>query len=427
VLAPVLSAHARSLGADWSITTADQGYRLAGTFVLSSVTGDSGAIARLQRSSARYFQRPDADYVTLDPSATTLTGTTASLAIQKVNGKHWLWTAGTDVRSPGFELNDAGSMSSADLISSYGELRYRENQPHGLLRRWTTYFTPSLTWNLGGTPIGSSYYLDFEPTWKNWWRSWFTFVVSPRTQSATLTRGGPLAQQAGAWAGIAQLANSASSKLRWNGRIYYGQNEEGHPTYRLSGGLSVRPGPQWELSVTPNYLRTTPVRQYIATFDGGPAATFGKTYVFAAVDRSEFIAETRLTYLFTPDLSLEFYAQPFASSGRYFDFGELPRAGAYGLTPIDGGHAVRDGDVTRVTYGADTRTVRDFNVRSFRSNAVLRWEWRPGSTLFVVWQQDRSGDRDDISHVGVRSLFETLDTPGDNFLAIKLTYWLPLH
>jgi hypothetical protein len=66
-------------------------------------------------------------------------------------------------------------------------------------------------------------------------------------------------------------------------------------------------------------------------------------------------------------------------------------------------------------------------VRSFRSNAVLRWEWRPGSTLFVVWQQDRSGDRDDIAHVGVRSLLETLDAPGDNFLAVKLTYWLPLH
>jgi hypothetical protein len=295
-----------------------------------------------------------------------------------------------------------------------------------VLRRWTAYFTPSQTWTWGGTRTGSAYYLDFEPTWKNWWRSWFTLLVSPRAQSATLTRGGPLAQQAMSWAGIAQLANSSSSKLRWNGRIYYGQNEEGHPTYRLSGGLSVRPGPQWELSVTPNYLRTTPVRQYIATFDGGPAETFGKAYVFAAVDRSEFIAETRLTYLFTPDLSLELYAQPFASSGRYFDFGELPRAGAYHLRPL-GDHAAREGNLTRVTYGDDTREVSDFNVRSFRSNTVLRWEWRPGSTLFVVWQQDRSGERDTISHVGIPSLLETLDTPGDNFLAIKLTYWLPLH
>jgi hypothetical protein len=151
--------------------------------------------------------------------------------------------------------------------------------------------------------------------------------------------------------------------------------------------------------------------------------------VFASVDRSEFIADVRLTYLFTPDLSLELYAQPFASSGRYYAFGELPAAGAYRLTPLDGDttRVARHGSETLVRHGTDTRTVSDFNVRSFRSNAVMRWEWRPGSTLFVVWQQDRSGERGRIDHVGVGSLLETLDTPGDNFLAIKLTWWLPLH
>jgi hypothetical protein len=245
----------------------------------------------------------------------------------------------------------------------------------------------------------------------------------------TLTRGGPRAQAPASWAAIAQLANSAAAKLRWNGRVYYGQNEEGSPTYRLSGGISVRPGPQWQLSINPNYLRTIPVRQYVATFNGGPAETFGKTYVFAAVDRSELFADVRLTYLFTPDLSLELYAQPFASSGRYHDFGELPYAGAYRLRMLEGDttRVVRHGSETLVRYADQSRTVSDFNVRSFRSNAVMRWEWRPGSTLFVVWQQDRSGERDRIGLVGPRSLVETLDAPGDNVLAVKLTYWLPLH
>jgi Domain of unknown function (DUF5916)/Carbohydrate family 9 binding domain-like len=428
-LAARLNRDAVTGAVDWDLRLGGGDYEVSGALGFSHQAGDSLSILRLQRSSARYFQRPDADYVTLDPSRTTLSGTTASLAAQKVNGKHWLWTVAADARSPGFELNDAGSMSSADYLTAYGELRYRENQPRGLLRRWTAYLTPQATWNWGGTNIGSSYYIDFEPTWKNYWRSWFTVFVSPRAQSATLTRGGPLAAAPLSWAGIAQVANSAASKLRWNARVYYGENEEGNPTYRLSGGLSVRPGPRWQLSVNPNYLRTTPVRQYIATFDGGPAETFGKTYVFSAVDRSEFIADLRLTYLFTPDLSLELYAQPFASSGRYYQFGELPAAGSFTLRPLDGDtmRVVRHGNETLVRYGDQSRTVSDFNVRSFRSNAVMRWEWRPGSTLFVVWQQDRSGDRDSISHVGLRSLVETLDTPGDNFLAIKLTYWLPLH
>ncbi|MFL5382223.1 MAG: DUF5916 domain-containing protein [Longimicrobiaceae bacterium] len=428
-LAARLNRDALTGAADWNLRLGGGTYELSGALGFSHQAGDSLAILRLQRSSARYFQRPDADYVTLDPSRTTLTGTTASLAMQKVNGKHWLWTVGADARSPGFELNDAGSLSNADYVNAYGELRYRENKPGGPFRRWTAYLTPSATWNRGGTRVGGTHYIDFEPTWKNYWRSWFTFFVTPRALSPIATRGGPPAGALASWAGIAQVANSAAAKLRWNARVYYGENEEGNPTYRLSGGLSVRPGPQWQLSVTPNYLRTTPVRQYVATFDGGPAETFGKTYVFAAVDRSEFITDLRLTWLFTPDLSLELYAQPFASSGRYYQFGELPAAGAYRLRSLDGDttRVARHGDETVVRYGTQSRTVSDFNVRSFRSNAVLRWEWRPGSTLFVVWQQDRSGERDSIAHVGVRSLVETLDTAGNNYLAVKLTYWLPLH
>ncbi|HVG44552.1 MAG TPA: DUF5916 domain-containing protein [Longimicrobium sp.] len=414
---------------DWALRLGGGTYEVSGALGFSHQAGDSLSILRLQRSSARYFQRPDADYVTLDPSRTSLSGTTASLAAQKLNGKHWLWTVAADARTPGFDLNDAGSLSNADYVNVYGELRYRENQPRGPFRRWTAYVTPSVTWNFGGRRVGGTHYIDFEPTWKNYWRSWFTFFVTPRALSPIATRGGPVAGAPGSWAGIAQVANSAASKLRWNARVYYGENDEGTATYRLSGGVSVRPGPRWQLSVTPNYLRTTPVRQYIATFDGGPAETFGKTYVFSAVDRSEFITDLRLTYLFTPDLSLELYAQPFASSGRYFRFGELPAAGSYTLRPLDGDttRVVRNGNETVVRYGDQSRTVSDFNVRSFRSNAVMRWEWRPGSTLFVVWQQDRSGERDSIAHVGTRSLLETLDAPGDNFLAIKLTYWLPLH
>jgi hypothetical protein len=428
-LAARLDRDAVTGAVDWDVRLGGGTYEVSGALGFSRQAGDSLSILRLQRSSARYFQRPDADYVTLDPSRTALSGATASLAAQKVNGAHWLWTVGAEARSPGFELNDAGSQGSADYTSAFAELRYRETKPRGPFRRWAAYVTPSSTWTWGGTHTGGEYYLDFEPTWKNYWRSWHTAFYTPRTQSSTLTRGGPLAQQPATWAVINQLANSASARLRWNGRVYYGENELGTATYRLSGGVTVRAATQWQLSITPNYLRTTPVRQYVATFEGGPAATFGRTYVFAAVDRSELITDLRLTYLFKPDLSLELYAQPFASSGRYHSFGELPAAGAFRLTPLDGDttRVARHGSETTVRLGAQSRTVADFNVRSFRSNAVVRWEWRPGSTLYVVWQQDRSGDRDEIAHVGAGSLLETLETAGNNFLAIKMTYWLPIH
>ncbi|HEU4556746.1 MAG TPA: DUF5916 domain-containing protein, partial [Longimicrobium sp.] len=335
-LAQRLNRNAFSGAADWNLRLGQGTYEVTGSVGFSHQAGDSLAILRLQRSSTRYLQRPDADYVTYDPSRTTFSGYTASLAASKISGKHWLWTVGGDMRSPGFDLNDAGAQSFADYRYVYGELRYRDTKPRGLLRRWDAYITPAAQWNGGGAFTDGELWFDWEATWKNFWRSTFSFLKEPRTQSPTLTRGGPLAGAPSAWAGIVSLQNSTSSKLRWRGRVYYGENEEGRPTYRLSGGVSVRPGTRWQLSVDPNYLRTTPVRQYIATFDGGPAETFGKTYIFSAVERSEFFADVRLNYLFTPDLSLEFWAQPFASSGRYFNFGELPAAGSHDLRRLDG-------------------------------------------------------------------------------------------
>ncbi|HET7233611.1 MAG TPA: DUF5916 domain-containing protein [Longimicrobium sp.] len=427
-LATRLDRDALTGAADWDLRLGGGTYEVTGALGFSHQAGDSLAILRLQRSAARYLQRPDADYVTYDPSRTTFSGYTASLAAQKISGRHWLWTVAADMRSAGFELNDAGAQSVADYRQVYGELRYRETTPRGPLRRWAAYVTPIAVWNGGGVMTGPELWLDWEATLKNFWRTTFTAFRTFPAQSQTLTRGGPLAAEAGTTNVIGMLQNSAAARLQWRGRIYYGMSDEREVTERLSGRLSVRPGTRWQLSVEPNFLRYG-ARQYVATFAGGPAATYGQTYVFASVDRSEFFADVRLTYLFTPDLSLEVYAQPFASSGRYHDFGDLPAARARELTPLDGDttRVVRSGNTTELRFGDQRRTVDDFNVRSFRSNAVVRWEWRPGSTMYLVWQQNRAGDRDRIAHVGPRSLAETLDAPGDNFLALKVTYWLPLR
>jgi len=427
-LAARLDRDALTGAVDWDLRLGRGTYEVTGAVGFSHQAGDSLSILRLQRSSARYLQRPDADYVTYDPSRTTFSGYTASLGAQKISGRHWLWTVAGDMRSPTFELNDAGSQSIADYRTVYGELRYRETRPRGLLRKWAAYVTPQQQWNGGGVVTDQELWLDWEATLKNFWRTHFTAFRTFPAQNPTLTRGGPLAADAGSWAVIGLLQNSAAARFQWKGRVYYGMDDDREVTERLSGGVSVRPGTRWKLSVEPNFLRYGS-RQYVATFAGGPVSTFGQTYVFASVDRTEFFADVRLTYLFTPDLSLEVYAQPFASSGRYHDFGDLPAARAHELTPLDGDttRVIRHGNTTELRFGGQRRTVDDFNVRSFRSNAVLRWEWRPGSTLYLVWQQDRAGDRDRIAHVGPRSLFETLQTPGDNFLALKVTYWLPLR
>jgi hypothetical protein len=139
----------------------------------------------------------------------------------------------------------------------------------------------------------------------------------------------------------------------------------------------------------------------------------------------------RLTYVFKPDLTLDLYAEPFAASGRHHDFGELlaPRSRlllAYGTagTTVEalpgGGRLVSDG-ASRFTLQN-----RDFRVRSFRSNLVLRWEWRRGSTLFAVWQQDRSGLEPPGGRAGLGDVWGSLSAPGDDVFALKVSFWLPV-
>ena len=231
---------------------------------------------------------------------------------------------------------------------------------------------------------------------------------------------------------IGQLQNGFQARNRWNARVYFGTDDLDGEVLRISGGLSVRPSTRWQLSVTPNYLRVLEQRQYVATLDSGPAVTYDGRYLFARVDQSELRLSLRANYTITPDLSFELYAEPFASSGRYYDLGELasPKSIERITYGRDAGTQVAlDADGNRtVTWGADSFSLsnRDFNTTSFQSNVVLRWEWRPGSTLYLVWQQDR--DRTDPigERVSLGDVFGSVSEPGTNIFLVKASFWLPV-
>jgi hypothetical protein len=211
-------------------------------------------------------------------------------------------------------------------------------------------------------------------------------------------------------------------------RLEYGDNEDGGFRYAIGGELTMRPAPRWQLSVRPGYERRVDDQQYVTTLEGGRVETFGRRYIFAFIDRSTISSEVRLNYTFKPDLGLEFYGEPFAASGRLDNFGELdaPRSRVRRVYGTGGTQTAveSDGSLT-VTDAAGSFTLRnrDFNVRSFRSNLVLRWEWRPGSTLYVVWQQNREESEVRTERVGLGDLFGSLRSTGDNIFAIKTTFW----
>lgn len=216
----------------------------------------------------------------------------------------------------------------------------------------------------------------------------------------------------------------ASLDLKYTGDGLGGDSTE------LGGSVRVRPSPRWELSLGPRWSAERQMRQYVAVRPGGTEATYGWRYVFARLDRREVATVIRLKYGLTPRLSLELFAEPFASAGGYVDHGELRAARGDELlryategTTIDRDDSV---GVYRVSTpnGAFELPILDFGVRSLRGTAVLRWEFRPGSWLYLAWQHNRFSDREPARLVDPTDLSEVFSAPSDNVFLVKVSYWL---
>lgn len=451
-LASIMNERSVTGGADFNLRFQRNAYRLAGWAGFSHVMGDSLQIANLQQSSARYFQRPDAESYHFDGSRRSLSGYTAGFDFSKNTGKHWLYGAGMEATSPGFELNDIGRLSTADGMLGYTYLTYRETVPKRFHQSYYIRFDAFQERNYDLDPQFHFIQADAGLTFKNFWNLNVTTWRDFRGMDSRLTRGGPNMGTPFSDVGIISLSNASSARTRWQGRVYYGKNDLGAITNRLSGLVAFKPSTQWDFSLSPNFLRDQTARQYFSTREDGGPLTFGRRYIFGFLDQSVFTSVVRLNYAITPDLTFELYGEPFAVSGRYDSFGELSHPGArrlrrYGTDGTtatrnaDGSVSVTDNVIT--TGGAPTQFTlpfSDFNVRSWRSNLVLRWEYRPGSTLYVVWQQNRSAEAADGDLVSFGSLVDPFrgrvgrfgyNDPAvfhamTNFFAIKLNYWLPL-
>jgi hypothetical protein len=432
VLAPRFTKQAYTGGADWVLRWMRGTYVLRGWLGFSHVRGEAAAIDRVQRSPVHFFQRPDADYVDYDPTRTSLSGSVANLEFAK-NGGNFVGGFGYGWESPGYEPNDAGRLGNADGRFGFLNVQYRQTKPRGKLQNWSVGVYNATEYNFGG----DRQYFVTEPyvnlTFRNFWNFNTYFDYFPRAFSNSATRGGPLMATTASWNWVGQLSSSFGARNSWNARLYYGEDELGAETYRISGRLSVRPSTAFELSATPNYLRAFTSRQYVATFGGGSPATYGGRFVFAVVDQSTFLLQLRANYTLGPDLTLEVYAEPFAASGRYYGFGELTQPRTFNLREYGTGGTTIARDtagnyVVTDNAGADTLRIDnpDFNVLSFRSNAVLRWEWRPGSTLFLVWAQNREEEDSRGRLVGFRDLTDSFGAPGANFFAVKVSYWIPV-
>lgn len=427
-----LHANAYTTGLNWSHRFAGNTYEFSGRVVGSLVQGSAEAIALTQRSSARYYQRPDNDYAEYDPTRSSLSGYTFAVNGGRTAG-NLRWNVGVHARSPGFEVNDIGFQREADRISTGIWINRRWLTPGSVFRRfnvnvnqWTGFTWGGDRRHLGGNVNGSF-------TLLNYWTGWMGFNRNWGGLSTTALRGGPGFRTPGsvnAWWG---METDTRKPLRVSaGGWMWAQDDDG--SWSLGGhlNLSWRPAANLDLSASPGLDYNRNDWQYLTT-----AAVSGQPeYLFGELRQTSARMTFRSNAVFSPTLSLQVYAQPFVSSGRYLGFKRVatPRADRFQdqFDRFGNDRASRDADGTvRLDLQGDGRADvtlanPDFSVLSFRSNVVLRWEYRPGSTLFLVWQHGRNGfDSDGRFRFGER-LGDIFRSDAENVLLVKLNYWLSL-
>lgn len=438
-----LRSHAEAAGIDWYHSWNRRNYSWMGTTILSNIGGSPEAMSRTVRSSAHYFQRPDRQVTgdglfgtRYDPNATSLQGYGIATRVGKDGGGRLRWEAMTNIRSPGLELNDLAFMNRGDYLWFNGNVGGNWTTPTKWYRSIFNSFGGSTRYNFDGDRLGSNLQAFYGMELLNYWNLRVFGIHETDAYDDHLTRGGPVVRRPGSTSGSFGLSTDARAPVVLDMQVHGTAGlSDGTRALSLRPGMAIKPSPNVFIQLSPGYSFAEDVAQYV-TRVVDPTAThfFGDRYVFGFIQKKTLSLETRVNATFTPDLTLQLYAQPFIATGDYSDFREFaaPRT----VEKLTYGQ-----DIGTIRYDADSETYQvdpdaagpagaftfdnpDFTTRSIRGTAVLRWEYRPGSTLFFVWTQDRSGyDRFDSFDFGsARSML--LDDRATNVFQIKATYWI---
>lgn len=405
--------------------------RVSGKVMGTHVRGSEAAILATQRSSARWFQRPDADHVEVDSTRTSLSGWAGALEVFKESGGSWRWATFLSARSPGFEPNDVGFMRETDQIGAGGFAGYRLTKPAGPFRRGSVNVNFSTFDDFGGLNVYRGGNVNGSAQLRSFWWVGGGIARDFDNWKTDALRGGPAIREPGtteAWAWF-ETDDRRALTFSMEGEVEYEDDTDARE-YELSVGAGWQVTGSTRISIAPFYEDARGAWQYVDQMDDAAGA---RRYVFAGIDQKTFGVTVRANHTFTPTFSVQLYAQPFTSAGSYAGFLDVADVGAEpfgdrfraleGVSRDDGTVTVdEDGDGSADLEFADP----DFNVREMNANLVARWEYRPGSTMFFVWSQSRDS-------FGADPEFRLADDLGDLFAAesrnvflVKVSGWLNL-
>ena len=445
--APRLTRHAEFIGTDVRYTWKERNYSLTGNFAITNIEGDPAVISARQQGAARYFQRPDRKpgsdgffTNTLDPDATQMRGGGAYLRLGKDAG-NWLWETAVNVRTPGFEANDLAFLTRADYIWYNANVFRSFTKPTSWYRDLAIIAGGQEQQNFDGDVTDRQLHAFFGMTAKNFWNVNTFYIYRPDLLDDRLLRGGPVVEKPGVDVIGWNMSSDSRGRVIFNGFGEFAKNRLGGFGNSIGTNFTYRPAPNATLTVGPSWNNSRSLLQYVRrSTDPTNTAFYGSRYVLAAIDQKQLSLETRLSWTFSPTTSFELFAQPLLASGDYFDFKEFdaPRSGDFSIYGRDKGTIT---ETPGATPGAPSTVVidpdgagpaatmqfanPDFNFRSLRGNAVFRWEFKPGSVMYVAWAHNRSASLSQGDFRFSRDFSGMFENVPDNVFLVKASFWIP--
>lgn len=417
-------------GVDFLHQWRDKEFFLDAKLIGSSIHGAREAITKAALSSARYYQRPDVghDGINALEGKNYLHGHGGSIKIGKGSKGHLRYSTQIDWKSPGLELNDVGFMPMADIVHQETEISYFATKPVSIFRTYNLGVHQNNQWDYQMNYENSSVYAFASMEFLNRWAITPSGSYQTETRDTRLLRGGPAFLLPELWEGSLNMRSDYSKKIHFSLSGTCAMAQEDHYTatsYQASA--TVIPFNVLRLSLSLNYSENQDNLQYVGAFGMNGQAN----YVLAHLNQHTLGATFRVDYNITPELSLQYYGSPFSSTGKYTAFKLVNDPGAENytdrFTPIQ---LVKEGNHYTPATGASHAPVEipnpDFTFTQFRSNLVFRWEYRPGSQLFLVWANERTGWENENTPKVEDAIKGLKDVFPNNIFLVKLNYWFSL-
>jgi hypothetical protein len=395
-LVNTLPMAAYSGGLDFTQYFGKKTYMINLNTAFSYIEGTEQAMVNAQRSSARYFQRPG-NSISLDSSRTSLSGNGGRLQFMKTGNGHWSYGGAFLWKTPGLELNDMGYLREADQMLQVIWTNYRLWEPKSFYRSININANQYAGWDFSGNHLFDGLNANTFINLKNYWDAGIGSNFNYNVISNTMLRGGPIMKMPGSLNSWLHVNSDSRKKLEIELEIQHTVTFEGSGNIiNLQPEISYKPINTLSLSFSPSYMVSYNELQYV------DQANFGNQtrYIHGSIDQKVVSMSFRINFNLSPDLTLQYWGQPFVATGRYYDFKYITdpmaseytsRFALYSPSQIslinDEQYQVDENIDGSWDYGFDKP---DFNVKEFLSNFVLRWEYNPGSSFYLVWSQTRS-------------------------------------